>query len=135
MSETRLSASRRGPALWQLVVAALTVAPGAMLGALAWEHCGAYGERCREAWQLFPTYDPATGRIGLIMRDVTGNGIIDTSVHRSDTGIERIDIDLDEDGVIDRRLVFDEDGVRWRLEAEPVHDESLDAQVHLTPHP
>jgi hypothetical protein len=117
------------------MVVALTVVPGALLGYTAWQTCGAFGERCAEAWQMFPEYEPGTQQIGLVMRDLTGNGIIDTWVRRSDARIAQIEMDLDEDGVIDRRLVFDEDGVRWRLETEPTFVESLESQVSSVSRP
>lgn len=115
---------RRSPFLFQFVVLALTIAPAIMLGTVAWRVCGPYGERCGVAGRFYPVYNPDTGRIDVVMHDLSGNGIVDTWVHRNDSRIEEIEIDQDEDGSIDRRLVPDEDGKSWRVETDVLPEAS-----------
>ena len=80
------------------------------LGVAGWRACGRYGERCSEAGQQFPHYGTETGRIDLVMHDLSGDGIVDTWVYQNDRGIEEIEIDRDEDGAIDQLFVTDQNG-------------------------
>jgi hypothetical protein len=90
---------------------ALAIGVAAGLGVAGWQTCGRYGQRCSEAGQFFPVYDPDTGEIRLVMHDLNGNGVIDTWVYRNDIRIEEIELDRDEDGAIDGLMVADEHGV------------------------
>lgn len=94
----------------RIAATALVVGVAVALGIASWHACGRYGERCEEAGQLFPGYDRASRRINLVMHDLNKNGVIDTWVYRNERGIEEVEIDRNEDGVIDRVLVPDGEG-------------------------
>jgi hypothetical protein len=102
-----------------LLVVVLTVGPGVLFGSMAWNACGSYGERCTEAGRDFPGYDPLTGQVAFVARDIDGNGIAETWVHRTGAGIGLIEMDDNEDGTIDRWVVFDGEG-RPRLATGPL---------------
>lgn len=114
-------------AMHGVLVAVALLVPAAALGTFAWRTCGQYGEVCDRAGLMFPQYDPATGRIALVMHDLSGNGIVDAWAYLKDDRIDAIEIDDNEDGAIDRRLVFDERGVA--REVEPLGTESPEAAV------
>ncbi len=94
-----------------IVGPAFVVSIATSLGIAGWRACGRYGERCTQAGQLFPGYNADAGRIDLVMHDLNRNGVIDTWVYRDGQGVEEIEIDRDEDGIIDRVLSPDEKGV------------------------
>ena len=91
--------------------AALIIAAAAILGVKGWRACGKYGELCEQNGQFFPVRNPDTGHIDVVMHDVNGNGVVDTWVYRSETGVTEIEIDKDEDGKIDGVLSPDPQGV------------------------
>jgi len=90
--------------------ATVIIAVAVVLGVRGWRACGKYGERCEQAGQFFPVRDAATGRIDMVMHDVNGNGVVDTWVHRTEAGIDEVEIDRDEDGTIDGVLSRDSQG-------------------------
>ena len=92
------------------LTAALFIAAAVILGARGWRACGKYGERCEQHGQFFPVRNPETGRIDVVMHDVNGNGVVDTWVYQSGTGVTEIEIDRDEDGRIDGVLSPDQSG-------------------------
>lgn len=97
----------------------VVVLPAAAAGVAGWRACGAHGERCEQAGRFYPSYNSA-GEVDLVMYDLTGDGIVETWVHRKDdAGIERIEIDRNEDGAIDRRIVRDH-AAAWRVEPDAV---------------
>jgi hypothetical protein len=65
---------------------------------------------CHLGASFFPEYDSTTRQVVLILHDMSGNGIVDTWVYRSETAIERIEFDQDEDGVSDQIFVRHKDG-------------------------
>jgi hypothetical protein len=77
------------------------------LGIAGWRVCGRFGERCEDVGHFFPRYNANTRQIDLVMYDVNRNGVIDTWVYRKGEDESRVDIDSDEDGAIDRTLIFD----------------------------
>src|SRR5262245_48946278 len=93
-----------------LLATAFVVGVAAALGVAGWRACGRYGERCESSGQMFPGYSRNLHRIHLVMHDLNNNGIIDTWVYRNERGIEEVEIDRNEDGVIDRVLVPDGEG-------------------------
>ena len=100
--------------------AALVLGVGAALGVAGWRACGRYGHRCEDAGQFFPIYNAAARRIDLVMHDLNGNGMIETWVYRNHQHIEKVRIDRNEDGTIDRTLLPDATGT-LRLAAMNSH--------------
>ena len=105
-----MTRSRRVRITRRIVEAALILGVGAALGVAGWRVCGRYGHRCEDAGQFFPIYNAAARRIDLVMYDLNGNGLIETWVYRNQQHIEKVRIDRNEDGAIDRTLLPDAAG-------------------------
>jgi hypothetical protein len=119
--QTTSNVARRAPSHIQVIAAIVLVVPAVAIGISAWHSCGSRGELCRLDSSFFPEYDSKTRQVILVVHDLSGNGIVDTWVYRTEAVIDRIEFDQDEDGVSDRVFVQHEDG-SWH--AAPVgHDE------------
>ena len=105
-----MTRSRLAQAVRWIAGSALILGIGAALGVAGWRTCGRYGHRCEDAGQFFPIYNAAARRIDLVIYDLNGNGMIDTWVYRNQQHIERVRIDRNEDGTIDRTLLPDAAG-------------------------
>ena len=106
------AARRRAPLRVRVTAATVLLVPAVAIGLFAWHACGSRGELCRFNSGFFPEYDSKTRQVALVMHDLSGNGIVDTWVYRTEAVIERIEFDQDEDGVSDRVFVQHKDG-RW----------------------
>jgi hypothetical protein len=79
------------------------------------------------------TYSPKTGRLETLAADANGNGRIDTVSYMDGTRILRIELDLDENGQVERWDFYGEDGELEKVGFSRLNDGVMDAQAFYAP--
>jgi hypothetical protein len=79
------------------------------------------------------TYDPATGRLSQVVFDTNKNGKNDTVSHMDGTRIVRIELDLDENGKVERWDLYRPDGQLDRVGLASRNDGVMDSQAFYSP--
>jgi len=79
-------------------------------GLIAYRVSGPYGERHRDGPRVQRFFDPATGRLSLLVYDGSGDGRFDTWAYMDGERVLRAEIDADGDGFIDRWEYYGSDG-------------------------
>ena len=74
-----------------------------------------------------PVYNPDTGELTLLRHDANRNGIAETLSHMRGTKIVRIDVDIDEDGRVDRWEHYDAEQRLQKIGFSRAHDGREDA--------
>ena len=75
------------------------------------------------------TYDPETGRLQTLTADVNKNGTDDTVTYMDGTRILRIELDLDENGKVERWDFYGENGEVDKVGFSRLNDGVMDAQA------
>ena len=79
------------------------------------------------------TYDPETGRLKTLSADANGNGQNDTMSYMDGTRILRIELDLDENGHVERWDFYRPDGGLEKVGFSRQNDGVMDAQAFYGP--
>jgi hypothetical protein len=83
-------------------------------GVAAYHASGPYGQQ--PAARVHRIYDPATGRLAVLVYDASGNGVFDTRTFMDGERRLRKEVDENEDGLIDRIEYFGPDDKISRVE-------------------
>jgi hypothetical protein len=86
-----------------------------------------------EAEQPTATYDQKTGRLRALTFDANKNGTVESTSHMDGTRIIRIDLDLDENGKIDRWDFYRPDRELEKVGFSRLNDGVMDAQAYYAP--
>lgn len=78
-------------------------------------------------------YDPATGRLRLLVYDSSGDGKPDTFLHMDGTRLLSADYDVDADGVVERWEFFTEDRSIEKVGFSSRNDGVMDRQAFYEP--
>jgi hypothetical protein len=79
------------------------------------------------------TYDAKTGRLTTLRADANKNGAIDTLSYMDGTRILRIELDLDENGHVERWDFYGAEGELEKVGFSRLNDGVMDAQAFYTP--
>lgn len=80
-----------------------------------------------------PSYDPETGRLVTLTTDTNGNGVPDTTSYMDGARIVRIELDLDENGQVERWDFYTPDGTLEKVGLSHGNDGVMDAQAFYGP--
>jgi hypothetical protein len=97
---------------------------------------GALLASCSPADEGRPTaagYDPKTGKLTTLSADANRNGRPDTVSYMNGTRILRIEVDLDEDGHVDRWDFYGADGALEKVGFSRLNDGVMDALAFYDP--
>src|SRR5262245_7591801 len=78
-------------------------------------------------------YDPDTGRLRRLVFDVTRNGHNDAVSYMDGTSVHRIELDLDENGRVDRWDFYGANRSLERVGFSRTNDGVMDAQAFYSP--
>lgn len=78
-------------------------------------------------------YDPDTGRLTTLSTDANGNGTPDTTSYMDGARIERIELDLDENGGIERWDFYGPDGSLEKVGLSRENDGIMDGRAYYGP--
>ena len=78
-------------------------------------------------------YDEKTGRLATLTTDANGNGTPDTTSYMDGTRILRIEVDLDENGHVERWDFYQVDGTLEKVGLSRENDGVMDAQAYYGP--
>jgi hypothetical protein len=79
------------------------------------------------------TYDPNTGRLRALTFDANKNGTVESISHMDGTRIIRVELDLDENGRIDRWDFYRPDRMLEKVGLSRLNDGVMDAQAFYSP--
>jgi hypothetical protein len=118
-------ASGRAQAAWTFTLRAL----GSCVVILLMSACSrqSAGERPQA------TYDRETGRLRTLTFDANGNGTVESTSHMDGTRILRIELDLDENGKVDRWDFYGSDRKVEKVGLSRLNDGVMDAQAFYEP--
>jgi hypothetical protein len=83
--------------------------------------------------RIEPVYDKETGRLQLLRYDANHNGVADTFSYMNGSRVERIEIDVDEDGRIDRWEHYSDGGRLAKVGFSRAKDGREDAWSYAAP--
>jgi hypothetical protein len=79
------------------------------------------------------SYDPGTGRLATLVTDTNGNGTPDSVSYMDGARIQRIELDLDENGHVERWDFYQPDGRLEKVGMSRQNDGVMDAQAFYDP--
>ena len=117
----------------ELLILLCGLTTAAASGVMAYRASGPYGERGRDDPRVRRFYDPATGRLRLLVYNANGHGRFDTWSYMDGNRVLRIETDDDGDGLIDRWEYYGADGSVEQSAASSKHDGRPDTWQPLSP--